>query len=351
MPEISIIVPVYNVESYLARCLDSILTQSFSDFELILVDDGSTDGSGEICDSYAGGDERIIVIHRENGGVSAARNTGIRAAGGKYITFCDSDDYWKKEWLDTLHSAVSSSGADLVNAGYSIIDENGSFLGEVGYKKQMFQIDTPARKTEFITAMLMKGGFGWEACTKLFSRSIIDDHQIFFCETCENFAEDLGFVLEYLLYCRSIISCEGNYYCYVQRETSMMHITKNDVKLNAVNEISFHFGKRFLSIGDDPDQNKKLAVIHFMIMYNQYTRIIAKDSYPFLAREIKKIRNRSWYIKETAAAFPAYRYFCAALGKPAAQKIMLLSAYCLHRNWKLHTWLSAFFYKYIYSGE
>ena len=91
-PVLSIIVPVYNVEKYLARCIDSILAQTFTDFELILVDDGSTDNSGEICDEYAGKDPRIIVIHKENGGVSSARNHGLDIARGEYITFVDSDD-------------------------------------------------------------------------------------------------------------------------------------------------------------------------------------------------------------------------------------------------------------------
>ena len=92
-PEISIIVPVYNVEKYLKRCIDSILNQSFTDFELILVDDGSTDNSGEIIDEYAIKDERIKVIHKENGGLSSARNVGIEYSKGNYIAFVDSDDW------------------------------------------------------------------------------------------------------------------------------------------------------------------------------------------------------------------------------------------------------------------
>ena len=97
MPEISIIVPVYNVEKYLTRCIDSILTQTFTNFELILVDDGSTDKSGVICDSYEKKDKRVKVIHKKNQGVSEARNTGLNFAKGKKISFVDSDDYIYKE--------------------------------------------------------------------------------------------------------------------------------------------------------------------------------------------------------------------------------------------------------------
>ena len=98
-PKISVIVPVYNAEKYLHRCIDSILNQTFPDFELLLIDDGSKDQSGEICDEYAKKDSRVKVFHKENGGVSSARNVGIDNAVGEYICFCDSDDWVEKTWL------------------------------------------------------------------------------------------------------------------------------------------------------------------------------------------------------------------------------------------------------------
>ena len=97
MPKVSVIIPVYNVEQYLNRCIDSVLNQTYKDFEIILVDDGSTDKSGEICDVYAEKDSRITVIHKENGGLSDARNFGIDAARGDFLTFLDSDDYFHPE--------------------------------------------------------------------------------------------------------------------------------------------------------------------------------------------------------------------------------------------------------------
>ena len=95
MPKLSVIVPVYNTEKYLRECIDRILAQTFTDFELILVNDGSTDGSGAICDGYAEKDSRIQVIHQTNGGITVARKSGVRAACGEYVTFVDSDD-----WID-----------------------------------------------------------------------------------------------------------------------------------------------------------------------------------------------------------------------------------------------------------
>lgn len=113
MSKISVIVPVYNVEKYLLRCTDSILKQTFTDFELILVNDGSLDNSGYICDQLKENDKRIKVIHKENGGLSSARNAGIDAAQGNYITFIDSDDVVNKYYLQLLYNACVENGADI----------------------------------------------------------------------------------------------------------------------------------------------------------------------------------------------------------------------------------------------
>lgn len=113
MPKISVIVPVYRVEKYLAECVDSILAQTYADFELILVDDGSPDNCGAICDAYADKDSRIRVIHQENQGLSGARNSGIDVAQGEYITFIDSDDLVSTNYLEILHSEIVRNKADI----------------------------------------------------------------------------------------------------------------------------------------------------------------------------------------------------------------------------------------------
>lgn len=110
---ISVIVPVYKVEKYIRRCLDSIITQSYKDIEIILVDDGSPDDCGRICDLYASADERIKVIHQQNGGLSHARNRGVEAASGKYITFIDSDDYIAPNYIEHLFSLLTENNADI----------------------------------------------------------------------------------------------------------------------------------------------------------------------------------------------------------------------------------------------
>lgn len=124
MPKISVIIPVYNVAKYLPRCLDSLLSQTFTDFEVILIDDKSPDESGLICDDYAQKDKRVIALHTPKGGVSKARNAGLEQACGEYITFVDSDDYVEPYLLDT-YARYINRGVDLIKVGYFIEDETG----------------------------------------------------------------------------------------------------------------------------------------------------------------------------------------------------------------------------------
>lgn len=119
MPEVSVVIPVYRVEAHLRRCVDSALAQTFSDFEVILVDDGSPDNCGAICDEYAAKDARVRVIHQENGGLSAARNAGIDAARGEYLFFMDSDDLIHPQTLEILHELLKAHRADIAIGGFT----------------------------------------------------------------------------------------------------------------------------------------------------------------------------------------------------------------------------------------
>lgn len=127
IPVISIIVPVYNVEKYLSQCIDSILAQAFIDFELLLVDDGSTDGSGRICDEYANKDARIQVFHKKNGGVSSARNIGLEHAQGEWITFVDSDDWLDLKYCQILWEEVQDVDCFFSRCRYIIKMEESKF--------------------------------------------------------------------------------------------------------------------------------------------------------------------------------------------------------------------------------
>lgn len=125
-PAVSVIVPVYKVEKYLDKCVQSILGQTFGDFELILVDDGSPDSCGAICDAWKEKDSRVRVIHKANGGLSAARNTGIEQAQGDYLLFVDSDDWIAEDMLATLHSLIRDADADMACCNFFSVNEDGT---------------------------------------------------------------------------------------------------------------------------------------------------------------------------------------------------------------------------------
>ena len=353
IPKISIIVPVYNVEPYIHRCVDSILKQTFIDFELILVDDGSPDNCGAICDDYASKDSRIVVIHKENGGVSSARNAGLDLAKGEFVTFCDSDDYLENSWLEMLYNELQKCHADVVNATFKLVDGNGLIIRKVEHEYNYYDIREFSDKTEFLIEKILggKANLGWEVWTRLFKSSIIRANNIHFCETCENFAEDLGFVLEYMLYCENAKSINVDGYCYFQRDGSMMHNSVSTVKLNSVNEISFQFGKRYKDYFRNTQFKKYIPIIHFIIMNNQYQKIFFNGAYSDLFKEIEKIKNKKWYFKQTFLLFFRYKQLSKIWGAYYAKRIILFSNYCLHRNWSRFKYESAIAYKWFIKVE
>ena len=122
---VSIVVPVYNVEKYLKKSIESILNQTYDNLEVLLVDDGSTDSSGEICDSFIKVDSRIRVFHKENGGLSDARNFGIEHMKGQYVSFIDSDDYISKDYVWKLYSSIKNNDSEVSICSFSLVDETG----------------------------------------------------------------------------------------------------------------------------------------------------------------------------------------------------------------------------------
>jgi len=171
MPRISIIIPVYNVAPYLRECLDSIQEQTFKDFEAILIDDGSTDSSGQICDWYAKHYKRFKVIHKENGGVSSARNMGLDIAQGECIGFIDPDDFISPDFYELLLCKLESSGADISISGIKFIDQHGNPM----QFPKFFQ--TPIRERfegSGITKAYIKGEIVPGLLDKLYKKSCFD---------------------------------------------------------------------------------------------------------------------------------------------------------------------------------
>lgn len=344
MAFISVIVPIYKVDHFLPKCIDSILMQTFGDFELILVDDGSPDSCGQICDRYAQKDDRITVIHKKNAGVSAARNTALEIASGQYITFCDSDDYYRPDWLEKLVTAAQKSGADLTMGNYIKVSETDEILGNPKQEAGFFSIQHPQDKVKYCIDKVFGSKHGWEVWTKLFRAEIIREKGIRFCESCGNFAEDLGFVLEYLLYTDCVLCLEDSGYCYRIRSGSMMCTSKDIARLDSVNEVALQFlttAKQVLP----SELHDTLPIFFFLIMYNQYCRITGTDRYPYLKEELKKIRRYDQWKRNTRAVLRCKKQMKSYLGKNSTSRILILNRYCLHGSWKRFQLMSALFYR------
>ena len=178
---VSVIIPVYNVEKYLEECVDSVLAQTYTDWEAILVDDGATDSSGRMCDAYAAKDPRIRVIHRENGGLSAARNTGLKAARGEYVYFLDSDDYIEPDTLALLLETAEREQADVVFFdGYVFFDECeedgcvSRYLRKAPY--------APKNGRKMLPELLEKGEYRTAVPLMLFRKGYLLENELWFAE-------------------------------------------------------------------------------------------------------------------------------------------------------------------------
>ena len=211
MPEISIIVPVYKVEPYIHRCIDSILAQTFTDFELILVDDGSPDNCGTICDEYAAKDDRIIVIHKENGGVSSARNTGLDIASGRYIMFCDSDDWTELFWLETLYKEAET------HPDMCIVANMWSVTGEEEICRAIGK--TTTSKTTNTYYEIWKNGVSPYTPNKIYWKDIIDSNRLRFDPTIK-LSEDLAFNLNYHSVIEQMHKNHNDIYIYIYQHRS-----------------------------------------------------------------------------------------------------------------------------------
>lgn len=280
-PTISVIIPVYNTEKYLRRCLDSIMEQTYKDFECILVDDGSTDGSGKICDEYAVKDNRFKVLHKKNGGASSARNLGLDNVRGKYVAFCDADDYTSNIWLETFVANMKNNDM-VVSSFYKIKNK---IQESVIYSYNITQMD-------LLWAVLeMDGtaGFLWNKC---FRADIIKHNNIRFNEKYKLW-EDETFVSECALYTQRVVICEKTTYYYSEPLYSIKY--KNISRFEAALEI-FENTKKI--IGND----SPLRLINKLLL----KRLLSSLSYYYNNYQYRKA---FCLLKETNKIFSTESYY------------------------------------------
>lgn len=261
-PMVSIVVPIYNAENYLRRCVDSILNQEYTDFELLLVNDGSTDASGDICEEYGDQDPRVIVIQKENTGVSDSRNRALDRARGKYLQFLDSDDWITPDATRLFVRAAEEYGCDMVISDfYRVVGERLSTKGDIEEEgvltREEFAAHMMENPADFYYGVL------WN---KLYRRDIVEEHNLRM-DTDINWCEDFMFNLEYIRYAKVFYALHAPIYYYVKRKGSLasqgINISKTvKMKLN-VFEYYNNFYKHVLE--EEDYEKNRLQVYRFFI--------------------------------------------------------------------------------------
>lgn len=233
MPKVSVIIPCYGVEKYLDRCMDSVLKQTLSDIEIILVDDGSKDRVPEMCDEYARQDDRIKVIHKANGGLGYARNSGLEIATGEYVAFVDSDDYVDLSIYETLYYEAEKENADAVFCGFNLegINDNWIKSNEIDSAKifqgkgvTRFMLDMVANAPEEPNERRYYMSV-WRA---IYRRSIIVDNNIKFPSEREVASEDIPFQVDFLKLSHKIVYIPDNLYYYCNNGSSLTATYKKE---------------------------------------------------------------------------------------------------------------------------
>ncbi len=251
---VSIIVPVYNSEKWIDRCVDSVLAQTYSDWQLILVDDGSSDKSPQLLDEFKEKDNRIIVFHIKNSGVANARNIGLSAASGEFITFCDSDDYYEPDYIETLINMHKETGADLCVAS-AFVDYPG--------KSNVHKAPIVGLYNDLSKIALSFHNIYWKGLwNKLFLTKVIKDNKIDF-PLHFSICEDSCFILDYILNINSVFCSDKPVYHYVQNNSSSLTKRYNKEAMDAERVVI----KKLNALADkyscNSDQFKTICEDHF----------------------------------------------------------------------------------------
>ncbi len=281
---ITVIIPVYNVEKYLARCVDSIRKQTYSHLEILLVDDGSTDSSGALCDTLAAEDERIRVIHQENGGVSKARNTGIANAKGKYLAFMDSDDYAELDIISYLYGLVQKFHCPMALCGYTVVTHGKEFKRGDGSEFTLSAHDA------IESTLYHRDPINISFWGKLFERRLFQGVK---CPEGKLF-EDVGTL--YKLYMASeTIACglQSKYYYFI-RENSITTGSFSPAKLDML-EMTDQMGRDVCKAY--PDLEKGVLRRRVYARFSTLNKMILRGGGDSFAAERKEIIN---FIKENA---------------------------------------------------
>lgn len=214
---VSVIVPVYNVEKYISQCLESLLRQTYKNIEVIMVDDGSKDSSGKICDEYAKKYENFHVVHKKNAGLGMARNTGLEHIQGEYVAFLDSDDYLEESYIETLYKNLLQFHVDMCKGGFKRVENSGAVVSTRKYENKLFKGD--CAKLELLPRMIGSSPSHHDSvemcvCGAIYKTALIKEHDLKFVSERELISEDLVFNIDYMQHADGACTIEAVGYNY-----------------------------------------------------------------------------------------------------------------------------------------
>lgn len=297
MKKISVIVPVYNIEECIGRCIDSIRKQTYKELEIILVDDGSTDNSGSICDSYVNKDNRIRVIHQQNRGLSGARNKGLEASTGEYIGFVDGDDWIEEGMYDFLYHILKENEADIAVCGYVIQNSSEADIQEKGNSENV----TVYERREAVRAIVEDRRIHSYAWNKLYHRKLFKE--IRFPEKRK--MEDIATLYKVFMLCERVAVSDIPKYCYCRREGSISQSW--DEKMNW--DLFSAYLERVDVLGRDyPELREFLVVSLLKFSVTAYNRLLLFEGQALEYEETHRqmIRNTMYRFRKELRSYSGY---------------------------------------------
>ena len=332
MYSLSVILPVYNAAKYLTGMLDSLAVQTVkSEMQIILVDDGSTDGSAQLCDEFASRHTDTVVIHRKNGGVSAARNAGLREASGEYVGFVDADDTVAPDYFEKLLTTAKTNDCDMAMSGFTLVYEGDHRPVSPFEDGEIFE---GREITDKIARKMLSDGSINGVWSKIFRRSVIEEKSIEFPQGIK-IGEDKRFVLEFLAHCRSAVYAGNCGYFYINVATSAMH---SDKKIQEILKTDDDEVRIFTSLGlDEKTVRTEKSAFLFLELADFLQRCYSKSrknakiavNRHFADEELmKKIDCATEYVKKNNGTI--YTLLATAFARRSV--FMTLAVLCLQKK-------------------
>lgn len=322
---VSVIIPIYNASQYLSNTIECILNQTYKNLEVILLNDGSSDISLDICNSYKEKDSRIIVIDKENSGQADSRNVGIDACTGKYIYFADSDDEMDPNLIITAVEGIQKDDYDLYIFNYfNTYVENGkrSDLKERAFLEGVYDLSNDKEKLKFYTNNYLNYGCGFEVWNRLYRADIIKDNNIRFPVFKPVIAEDMCFNLFYMMHVKKMEVTNNRLYYYLIRKDSSMGADRSIVRVSQYNMVSRIFEQY---IKDIPDKlfERNYDMIHILLIYHELMSVNKED----LSSELSKVDDKEFLFGQFKKARFKMISYIRTMGLLRGIKYNLLSRY------------------------